>query len=201
MDMVKLLFGGVRPGIAPLVVALAGVGLAYLWDRVSVLLAIAIALAFIVSGVVAYYLGRSCLRRDKPKAQAARRRFEWTVAAPVGLAAFAAAAIIVVAIEFAAEKSWSEEKKQLIAAAVAAITTFLTTAFVKGTGEADAGLVASLGKERFETDLKGRFPQGTAAQNAVFDLIRGWGRAARKKRAEEIDTYVESNGKIEPRTP
>jgi hypothetical protein len=193
------LFGQVRLGLSSFIVALAGVGLAYLWKQTSVLLVLGIAIALVGIGVGAYFLGKRCLVRDKPKAQAARRLFEWTLAAPIALAALAAAVIIILAIDFAAEKSWSEERKQLTAAAVAAITTFLTTAFVKGTGDADAGLVGSLVKRRFETDLMGRFPKQAKARDAAFDTTRGWDRDTRKERATEIDSYIKEGGTTTPR--
>jgi hypothetical protein len=196
--MIKVLFGQVRPSLPSLVVALGGVGLAYVWLDLSWLLAAVIAVALLALGAIAYGVGNSQLDRTKPKAVSALRWLGWTVAAPLGLAAFAAAAIIVLGISTVPGKHWSEERKQLTAALVAAITTYLTTVFIKGAEDADAGWVGTIVKTQFQKRLKDRFPEGKA-QNAVFDLFRGWDSDDRKARAKEIDDYIKEGKEVLPR--
>ena len=195
--MFKTLFGQVSLSLPAFVVALGAAGLALLWIEVSWVLAAAVAGALLLVGLVAYALADALLARPRPRVVAATRSLTFAVAAPLGLAAFVAAAVIVFSIETAPAEDWSEQRKQLTAAFAAAFTTFLTTAFVKGADEADAGWTGKLVKKRFEVRFENRFPRKeTAVRSAAFDRTRGWDAETRMERAREIDAYIAGNGTV-----
>jgi len=187
--MVAFLLKGVRPSLTSFVVAVLAVGLAWLWLKISVVASLVFVVAGAALGFGAFGAGRRLLRSERPKPERAVSYLDWTVMAPGAVAAAVGAVLIVVAIDIAPGDHASSETKALLGAIGAAVSTYLTTVFIKGAEEADTGWVGELVKDELRSAFNGHFPEGSEPQQAVFSDVRygGWGRQARRERARVIE--------------
>ena len=190
-----------------LIVAVGGVGIAWLWlggDWVSM-----IGLAgVLVLGLVMDLAGRRLLPR---RPVGAVRLMEWCVLVPGVLAVGASALIIVVAVKTSKSLRWGFETKALVAALTAALTTFLTTTFINGANSADSSWIAAHVMKQFHKRYTriGSTNQGeprvtafvveSAGERWVFSDpylgVSGWGHRARCHRASEIAKVLEQAAK------
>lgn len=186
--MLRAWFTGVISGLPAFAVAAASVGLAIVWLKVSELAAVVVVLVGAAGGGFAYWRGTSALSAQRPRPMAAVRWLNGSILVPAAVGTAAATALILLAVKYAPKTSWSTETKGLVATGTAAVATYLTTAFVTGVDQADAGIGATV-KRAFQKAFKGRFAAGSEARDAVFSEVRfsGWGRDVRTKRAAAID--------------
>ncbi|WP_256792230.1 hypothetical protein [Terrabacter sp. Ter38] len=137
-------------------------------------------------------------------------RFAWVY---IGLTAVVAAVSIILLVEFAWVDDVSDDKtKQMLAALTAALTTFIGSILVT-TDETDA-TIGSLVEEKFiaafsqaesdeipaghryavrANDTRWYLEMGSLgirAANEEYAHATGWGRAARRRRAEDIEAYL-----------
>src|SRR5439155_10089626 len=133
--MVAFLLKGVRPSLTSFVVAVLAVGLAWLWLKISVVASLVFVVAGAALGFGAFGAGRRLLRSERPKPERAVSYLDWTVMAPGAVAAAVGAVLIVVAIDIAPGDHASSETKALLGAIGAAVSTYLTTVFIKGAEE------------------------------------------------------------------
>jgi hypothetical protein len=194
------MLGGVadnlRKGLPAFIVAAGAIGLALVWLDVDEIIAIAAVLGGIIVGTIAYLGGRVSLYGQHPHPLSALKWFWWSMLLLGSLAAAAGAALILLGIEWAPQDDWSQQKKGVLAAVTAAVTTYLTAALIKGADEADDGWVGAITKAEFRRAFKDKFETSTEAEQAVYSESRfsGWGRSARKERAEAIERALYSRG-------
>lgn len=186
--MLRAWFTGVISGLPAFAVAAASVGLAVVWLKWSELAAVLAVLAGVACGGFAYWRGTSALSAQRPRPVAANSWLSATILVPGAVGTAAATALILLAVKYAPKTSWSAETKGLIAAGTAAVATYLTTAFVTGVNQADAGIGATV-KRAFQKAFKGHFTAGSEARDAVFSEVRfsGWSRDTRRARASAIE--------------
>jgi hypothetical protein len=200
-----------RGPLLALVSSLIGAGLAWAWfaypdSRVIPLATAGVVLVWAL-GQQAY--GKSQLPSRPVKAVDAMNRM---TPALIALTAVAAAAGIVATVALAAPDTASTETTELLAALTAAVTTFLTGAVLAQdkSDEAVAGLVrdrfyaayggidpAEAGDERYvERGGKYLLPRNSDGWNAVYSEgwhgLVGWGSEARKSRAQELQSYLDT---------
>ena len=188
------LFSKVGTSIPALMVALGGVGLAWIWLKHDFAIAILAVIGGLGVGLACFGLGHSALKRATPRPKRAVRLFEFSILAPGSIAAIASAALIFLAID--AEDIKDPQDKALVVAAVAAVTGLLTTAFIKDAEEADESWIADLTKSQFQSAFEGKFKPGTASELAVFSKVnpQGWDRDTRRERAKTIsDNWPNDN--------
>jgi hypothetical protein len=172
----------------PLLVALAGVGGAWLvvkdlWWLAALLLVAAVGLGFAFAAI-----GSKRLATSPPHAQAAIRWIEWSLLRAAALGAAAAGVAVWLAIDRTANAS--PENKALITAAVTAVTTFLTTTLIDWTKDSDGSLVSGWTSKAFQKRFSRTFREGTESYIVVWEDERfdgGWGHDARRKRAKVIE--------------
>ena len=181
------LFGKFGSSLPALIVAAAGVGLAWICLKVNFAIAILVAIVALAVGLACYGLGHAALTRTTPRPVRALRFFEFSILAPGTLAAGASAGLIFLAVEEAAKRS--AENKALVAAAVGAATTFITTVLIKDAEDADGAWVARRVKKEFQSVFKGKFTRGSPSELAVYSNINpsGWDWTTRRERAHTIE--------------
>ncbi|SRR6266545_451903 len=185
MKLFKLPLLKAIPG---LLVALAGVGLAWLAFRQSLWLAAVIVAVPIAFGLGTFWWGKRLLARHKPVE--ALKFMEWGVLVPGTVVAVVAGLLIGAGVFLEPAEGASVETKKLLAASLAAIGGFLTASFIKSGEEADAQWTGVLIKAAFEDVYRDSFPQGSDAWKALYTEswrgLTGWSRAERRRRAEII---------------
>jgi hypothetical protein len=183
-----------------LAVGLGGVAVAALWFYVWKPLAFALPLIAVLGGLACDRRARTRLAKDDP-VSAAKWINGWFLV-PFALALIAAGLVIIVAVALDPGSMPPPQRKEVFSAAAAAIGAFLVAAFVKGAEEADDEWVGDRFKKRFQARYGGTFPtpQGGTAPDAQLavksdaDLgFSGWGRSARKRRAEIVARALSSN--------
>ena len=178
----------IAAALPALLVALAGVGIAWLLFYGRGTVAIAAVLVVTATG----WLGDRAGRRALPaRPVRARLAMELYLLVPISLASFVAGLLIWLAVYFAEDKSWSQEKKELIAATAGALTTFLSSAFIKGIEDADEKGVAVRIRNAFREayEAPDSIPDPDVRRR-LFDLNRSWSRQKRKELARAIQDVL-----------
>ena len=195
--------GGILSGLATparaLLVALAGVLLAWLWFEGNVGLAIVLAIGFIVIAAVLTLLGDRILARW-PKTGV--RLLEAWILLPTLAAAIGSAVVIAVAVELTLPDGTPTETKELISALSTGITSFITAVSVSWASDDDDSRLADFIRDRFYAHFKRQpgtaantsqvvyFTAGSPCERWVYAEetggIAGWSRPSRLKRAAEI---------------
>jgi hypothetical protein len=174
--------------IPALLVAVAGVALAWVAFRQSMWLAGLIAALPIVFGLAAYWRGNQLLTRRKPVD--AVKYLEWGVLVPGAVVAVVSGLLIGAGVFLEPSGTASVETKKLLAASLAAIGGFLTASFIKSAEDTDAEWTGVLVKEAFLDKYGDSLPQGSDAWKALYSGswrgLTGWGKADRRRRAEII---------------
>jgi hypothetical protein len=180
-----------EPFLAPLVVGLGGVGLAALWFYVWAPAAVLVPIAIGLLGYLLDAVARRKLNHDDPVG-AARWTNGWLLV-PIAIGIAASGAAIVIAVEWNAGKDAPIEREKILAAAVASVGAFLTAAFIKNADEADEKWIGARFKKLFQAHYNPRFRPGQPTSDAEKAVraeaalgFSGWGRAARKRRAEIV---------------
>ncbi len=145
----------------------------------------AAALAALLLGIALDSLGRHAPVR---RLRLAIPLLECWVLIPMTFAAVAAAGSIVVTVELSAPETAAAPSKELYGALAAAITAFLASGFVDTVSEDTR--TSDRVRSHFQARYKDQFKQDSKAQQAVFaesvQGVEGWGRTARRKRADVI---------------
>jgi hypothetical protein len=180
-------------------VGLAGVGVALLWFYVSKPLAVVPPAVAILLGFGADQMTKRKLDDDDPLA-AIKWAYGWALI-PFAFAIAAAAVVIIVAVALDPGDKPPVRRKEIFSAAAAAVGAFLVAAFIKDAEEADEKWMGARFKKRFQARYRKRFPRqdGQPASPAELAVISeadlgfsGWGRAARKQRAEIVASALGS---------
>jgi hypothetical protein len=189
-----------------LVVALAGVGLAWLWFHEWWWIAVLIGIMGCFGGVGLDFVGRKLL---PARPVLAARFMEWWILTPAMIAALASGAVAIVTVALAVPDSARTDTKTLIGALTTGITGFVTTAFIGWVGdEKDSRLgdhirdafreaykrVPDAGKPRLRGVhyFRAGSPGERWAYSDEYRGIQGWGRPARRRRATGIAAELRS---------
>jgi hypothetical protein len=177
-----------RKALPALVVAGAGVLLAWLWATSTVYLSVGGLLVVLAGGVVSAVLGRYSLP-DKPTR--AGTLLEWSVLIDVALGIAAAGLIVWLGVWLEPSSEASLETKKMLAAGFGALSAFLTTTFIKGAEDPDEGWVGGRVEKAFGVAYVGRFRPGSTPWRALkepeFAGESRWGKVARRTRARMIE--------------
>src|SRR5262245_5222256 len=130
-----------------LFVALAGVGLAWLYFHNHSLIGLLAVAAGAAVGVMLDLIGR-CLLPDSPVG--ASYFLEGWLLIPLALGALAAAAVVIVTVELTLPEGTATDTKELVGGVSSGITTFLTGGFVTWAGDDKDSSLADHIKEQFE---------------------------------------------------
>lgn len=196
-----------RPFLA-LMVALGGVTLAWVWINEE---NHSCAIGVIIVGML---LGRGCewtgilLLPKYPKQ--ALYFMEFSVISPALVAAVASGAIVLISIALSPPEGVSVETKQVLTTLSAGISAFLTAGFLGWTGEKGDSKLANRIRGKFQEKYQRHIPQATKilgvhyfkadspgerwVYSGAYRGISGWGREARKKRAQGLADELKSRG-------
>jgi hypothetical protein len=185
--------------VRALLIALAGVGLAWLWIHGAGPLVILPPLLAFAAGWAVDWIGRMLLLPDHP--EWAVRFLEWWILLPASIAAAAGSLVVIAAISLAAPDKAAESTKALLTSLAAGLTAFLTGSFISWAGDdkdsslADhmagafqakykrkSGPTVTPGVRYFAPDSKGEL----WVYSNAFGGVEGWGRGARTARAAGI---------------
>lgn len=176
-----------------LLVAAAGVALAWLAFRVALWIPAALVAVVIAVGTGQFWRGKRRLPEDPVGAV---KLMEWFVLVPGTVVAVVSGVLIGSGVFLEPAANASVETKKLLAATSAAVGGFLTAAFVKSAEDADAEWVGEVVKAEFVKAYATRFAPGSNGAKALTSNISkgisGWGRAARRLRAEAIKAALTS---------
>jgi hypothetical protein len=191
-----------RVPLQALIVALAGVGVAWLFLNGHVVYALLAVAAILALGAIVDAIGKSQL--PKRPVRAVYLLQGWLLI-PLGLAVLATAGTIVVAVELTLPEGTAAETEELVGALSTGIVTFLTAGFIAKAGDDKNSQLADHIKEAFESkytrggtskDGTHAFVSGSKGEQWVysdeFEGIEGWGRKARLKRAEGVAAELKS---------
>jgi hypothetical protein len=174
--------------IPALLVAAAGVALAWVAFRQSIWLAALLAALPIVIGLATFWWGNRLLTKRKPVD--AVKFLEWGVLVPGTVVAVTSGLLIGAGVFLEPSKTASVETQKLLAASLAAFGGFLTASFIKSAEDADAEWTGALVREAFLDGYGDSIPNGTDAWKALHSGswrgLSGWGKADRRRRAEII---------------
>jgi hypothetical protein len=189
-----------------LLIALAGVLLAWLWIHGAGPLVIVPPLVAFAAGWAIDWIGRRVLLPDHPVW--AVRFLEWWILLPASIAATAGALVVIVAISLAAPDKAAESTKALLTSLAAGLTAFLTGSFISWAGDdkdsslADhmaraflakykrKGTTATPGVHYFTKDSPGEL----WVQSNAYGGVEGWGRGPRAVRAAGIAEELRTRG-------
>jgi hypothetical protein len=193
----------VLSSIPALVVALAGVGIAWFWyhGRWTVVFAV---VGLSVIGLVIDLTGRWLL---PARPIGAMRLMESWNLVPGIVAAVASAFLIVIAVHISSTKGLSTEAKTFVGAATAAFTTFATTSFINlGSSSLTADHVMKIFQKHYkrkdstngnEKRVVWLDPESTPERlvySPSYTTINGWGFSARHKRAKGLAESLKAPG-------
>ena len=187
-----------------LIVASAGVGLAWLWYNLAWWSPIPILIAALAVGLLVDGVARRTLLPEQPVA-AAWLMESWLLV-PCCLGSLVAGLMILAAVSFEPAKDASAEASKMLAAALGGLSAFAAATVLKAFDDADEGLVGTHVRGAFldayprEEPGKPRhghthpFAAGSEGELWVqsFDVggISGWGRAARLARARGVQQAI-----------
>jgi hypothetical protein len=182
-----------------LVVGLAGAGMAWLCFNGLWWAAVLITAAGITIGWLLDWLGATLLPK---KPVAAVRVLEWWLVVPATIAAAAGAAVIIITVALAVPDSTPDDTKEIVAALSSGITAFITTAFISWAGDEKDSSLGDHVRDVFQAKYKPEVPPAERdaslayfapesrglrlVYSEAFAGVEGWGRSARRKRAEEL---------------
>lgn len=190
-----------------LVVALAGVGVAWLFLNGDWLLSLVLVGLGALAGVALDHWGK---KRLPAHPVSAVYLLQGWLLIPLAVAVLAAAGVIVITIELTLPDGTGTETKELVGALSTGLVTFLTAGFVSWASDDKNSQLADHVKGTFQEKYtrpgkdKGdahQFAAGSTGELWVyggeFQGIEGWGWDARLKRARGIETELAS-GESEP---
>lgn len=188
-----------------LIVALAGVGLAWLWFNNLRWLAIFATVVLVSVGKMFELLGGFQLPKNPVLGL---RLMELWVVSPAMFAAASAAAIVIVAVHLSLPETATSVDKELITSLGAGITAFLSGGFVAWAADQKDSRVDDRIKESFQgkymRPIAGQSPRigvayfkaDSAGERWVYSDeyggVSGWGKSARRKRAAGIAAELAS---------
>jgi hypothetical protein len=197
MSVLGDVFDELSIALRAVLVALAGVMIAFFWFNGDWAFSVAFVGGGLVIGVIAQSLGERQLP-DHP--ERALEVMEFSVIAPATVAAAAAALVIIVSVSLTV--TGDEDIKALAAAMATGITAFLTTTLIEWTGDKEDSKVANRIRQTFWAHYNRTgypVPPGERVKlfapdsdgerwvySAEFKGIDGWGREARRTRARGI---------------
>lgn len=158
------------------------------------------AAAACAAGLIAKEIGTALLP-DRPRQ--AVDALEWWILTPGAFAATAAAVVVIVAVETTVPKGTATDTKELVGALSTGLTAFVTAAFIAWAGDEKDSTLGNEIREIFFAKYKREpdpgkprergvqyFPAGSAGERWVYSSefggVEGWGRDARRKRAQGI---------------
>ena len=185
-----------RIPIRALLIALAGVGLAWLWFNDLWWVGLGAVLAAVAVGGVVNAIGLAQLPGQPVRALYLLQ--SWLLI-PLALAALAAAAVVVVTIELTLPDKTPSETKELVGGISAGITTFLTAAFISWTSDEKDSALADHIEEKFKArytrtgepkagahEFEPESDGDLLVQSPAYGGADGWGWPARLTRARGI---------------
>lgn len=189
-----------------LAVALAGVGLAWLWFHGWWWVAVLVGIAGCSAGLALDLVGRRFL---PARPVLAVKLMEWWILTPAMIAALASGVVAIVAVALTVSDTASTDTKTLIGALTTGITGFVTASFVAWTGDEKDSRLGDHIRDAFRKVYKrAPDPKAPALEGVRFFRadspgerwvysyeyrgIEGWGRAARRNRAVGIAAELES---------
>lgn len=181
-----------------LVVALAGVGLAWLWFSGRELYVVASIVVLFASAALLAKLG-DCLVSRFPKLGV--RLLELWILLPLLAGAVGSAAVTVLTVEFATPESAPADTKEVVAALVTGVTSFITGSFVSWASDENDSKLADLVRDRFRTRFRdGYFKRGSDGERWIysdeFKGVTGWGRPDRLVRARGVAKSLANGEKV-----
>ncbi|WP_406738667.1 hypothetical protein OG365_25670 [Streptomyces sp. NBC_00853] len=179
-------------------IAVLGAGWAYaLYKAIWVAVAIPIALAAI--GHALFLAGK---RKVSTTPKTSVWMMEWGFLGPFFLAVIGAGVIILVAAKFAPGEKATPEEKGIITAASGAVVAAIATVLVGKSESPWVNWVDSRVSQAFVKAFTRRFAPGSAPQLAAhsshFGEHEGWGRKARRARAEVIADALQNGTDLLP---
>jgi len=179
---------GLAAPLRALLVALVGAWWAALWFGGTRWTVAVVAAVAVMVGLLIDFAGRH-VPANRPKLKIGL--MEWWIIIPMVLAAVAAAAAIIVTVTLTVPDGTPAATKETIGAVATAITSFLSAGFVERAGDEDESRVSDRIRGHFYETYKTSFTDGSAAELYVFSGsyggATGWGRAARRIRAQGIE--------------
>jgi hypothetical protein len=183
----------VYKAVPTLGIALAGVGLAYLFFEVSKVLTPVVIAAVVGLGFLSAHVGEGKLRDLDPVGS-----LKWMELGAIRQAALASGLVgfgIWLAVKLEPSETASVESKKLLAAAIAAVAAFLTAALIKSAEDTDANWLAPKIQKLFREHLRQPLSEQPASpdQEQATQALEspnwrglGWGYSDRRVRAKAI---------------
>ncbi len=185
---------GLGAPVRALLVAILGAWWAWQWFNGDGVWAILVSLGALLLGLLIDWAGR---RAPAARPHLAINLMEWWIIVPMVLAAIAAATAIVVTVELVAPDTASPETKETIGALATAITAFLASGFVDWAADGSDSRVSDRIRDHFYDRYLTVFQDGSVADLYIYSAnyagADGWGRAARRVRADGIKARWDSD--------
>lgn len=207
--MISELVSELATPLRGLLVALAGVLLAYLWYDQQRVWAIVIGVAACLAGLIFDGIGKSLLP-NRPVT--ALWFLEGWVLTPAAFAAIAGAVVVLVTVALTVPDTAATSTKETIGALSTGVTAFITASFISWAGNDKDSKVADHIQAAFQAKYgrpgdprKGLhyFLPESAGEEWVYSdeygAIAGWGRKARRRRAQAIAAEL-TTGRSDPPT-
>lgn len=180
-------------------VAIGGVGFAWLWLHVHPLAAL---VAVSIVGAIGLVAGLAGVLVARAWPVASIWMLEIAVLLPAAILAGLAGTVTLVGIVNDPLPDAGVEQKKFVAAVTGALSAFLVTGLLKDSDELDAKWIGATVKAVFQNTWKGRFTSGSAAwQAANSDLGGNWGWKSRRKRARTIQKSLHEAAKTKQALP
>jgi hypothetical protein len=207
-DVIRELASELATPIRGLLVALAGVLLAYLWYDHHRIWAIIIGIAACLAGLVFDSVGKSLLP-NKPVI--ALWFLEGWVLTPAALAAVGGAVVVLVTVALTVPDAAATSTKETIGALSTGVTAFITASFISWAGDDKDSKVADHIQAAFQAKYGRPDDPRTGVHHFVpespgelwvysdeYGAIQGWGRSARRRRAQAIAAELRSGRSDRP---
>jgi hypothetical protein len=207
----RVLVAQVAAPVRALLVALAGVGLGWLWFHSYWYFAMALIFILALAGWSIDRLGYAQLPHRPVRAI---RLMEWWITIPAVVAAAAAGIVIVITVKLTVPDTVADDTKELFNSLSTGITTFITAALITWSGEEKDSKQADHIQDAFFEKYKEHIPneppaggvkyfkRGSRGLRSVYSQeyagIEGWGKEARMKRARIIAEELASGNSDPP---